>query len=414
MKNKIFFSVIIVWISTLLAWIFSYLYHPVMVRYLDMKEFAEFESLLWVMNLLWVLTSGIALFLIKEFTKIKENKEKIIFLSIIKKIIFSISFLLFIFFTIFSLPLANFLQIENYIIIFLVLIIFLFSNFWYYYSIVFQAEKKFNTISFFNILNPILKLIFWIILIFLGFNLYWAIWWLLISQIIILVLNYFLLKNIFKSEKISENEEKILKAEMKKNFLSQKKQIFHFTFSTIILAIFMNIDIILAKNIFEASEAWIYAWISIVAKFLVFVGMSIETVYYPVFVSEKSIDKKKLLLLSWLYVLMTFWAIVFFYLFWEKILYFFKPWFESHLNLLYLLLLYCWILSLLNFLLKILVAFEKYFANYLFLIFLIIFIFIIYNFTNNSFYNFVNIFNLMIFSCLISWFLYFFLVKNEK
>jgi hypothetical protein len=176
----------------------------------------------------------------------------------------------------------------------------------------------------------------------------------------------------------------------------------------------MNIDILFAKHLFEAEKAWIYAGISIIAKFLVFVGMSIETVYYPVLTSQNFIDKKKIFLLSSLYFIMTLWALWFFYIFWEKILHIFKPWFEQYLNLLYLIIIYCWALALLNFLVKILIAFNKYFLNYILILFIIISIFLIYSFTWNSMYNMINIFNILIWINLVSWFLYLWLVKNEK
>lgn len=43
----------------------------------------------------------------------------------------------------------------------------------------------------------------------------------------------------------------------------------------------MNSDIIIAKNIFDETTAGGYAALSVIAKFVVFVGAAIETVYYP-------------------------------------------------------------------------------------------------------------------------------------
>jgi hypothetical protein len=42
----------------------------------------------------------------------------------------------------------------------------------------------------------------------------------------------------------------------------------------------MNADILFAKNIFDPNLAGIYAGIAIVSKFLIYLLLSIETVYY--------------------------------------------------------------------------------------------------------------------------------------
>ncbi len=176
----------------------------------------------------------------------------------------------------------------------------------------------------------------------------------------------------------------------------------------------MNIDILFAKHLFEPEIAGTYAWISIIAKFLLFVWMSIETVYYPVLTEKNSIDKKKVFLLSSLYFIMTLWAIWFFYLFWEKILHLFKPWFEKYLDLLYLIIIYCWALALLNFFVKVLIAFNKYLLNYILVFLIVIFVFLIKIYGWNSMYDLINIFNILIWISLVSSFLYLWFVRNEK
>lgn len=413
-KSKNLFSILIVWVSTIFAGIINYFYHPVMIRYLDIKEFAEFESLLWIMNLLSVLVWAFSLFLVKEFMKLKSRHDEIVFLNISIKLWFLIWFFSFLSYMLFSVIIYNFLKLSNYYIVIIVWIIFAIINFWIYQWIIFQWYKKFKLISFFNFITPLLRLVFWFVLVFFWFKLYWAIWWFLLSQILLFFLWHYFVKDVFGNIGIPESKNLEIKNKIKKHFFKQKHQIFHFTLSSILLAVFMYIDILFAKHFFSAEVAWIYSWISVIAKFLVTIGMSIETVYYPSIVSENKIDKKKFSLLSLLYFLMTVWAIWFFYLFWEKILHLFKPWFEEYLNLLYLIIIYCWILSLLNFLVKILIAFEKYFINYIILAVTGIFIWILYLFVDNSVYNLINIFNLMIFVSLFAWFVYFFMIKDEK
>jgi len=414
LKNKNLFSVLILTTSTFLVGVLSYAYHPIMIRYLDLKQFAEFESLIWIINLLTVIVTAISLFLVKELSK-KSNEKKIkVMLNIALRKLWFLWLSLYILYILFSPILANFLHIENIWVVILTWSVIFISFLSLYQNSFLQATKEFKILAWINLLNPIFRIFFWIILIYLWFNVFWAIWWFIIAFILLFIIRFFIVKN--KSKKyISEDvDEKNLEQEIISDFKSQKYQIFHFFLSSIILAILMNIDILFAKHFFEPEIAGTYAWISIIAKFLVFVWMSIETVYYPVLTTEKNIDKKKIFLLSSLYFIMTLWALWFFYLFWEKILYIFKPWFEQYLDLLYLIIIYCWALSLLNFIVKILIAFNKYILNYILIFLLFICIILLYKFTNNSMYNLINIFNILIWVSLMSWFLYLWLVKNEK
>ena len=413
-KNKNIFSLVLLFLSTFWVGILSYAYHPIMIKYLTLEEFWEFESLLAVINLATIITLSISLFLVKEFAKDSSWKKTKGIINIAFNKLTIVWIIIFILYLLFSPLLQKFLYIESFWVIFLtgLMIPLTFSGL--YQGAFLQWKKEFKIISYTNLINPIVKLVIGFILVLFWFKVYGAIWGFIIWVLVYLLARFFIVKN--KSKKyISEDvDEKNLEQEIIADFKSQKKQIFQFFLSSIILAILMNIDILFAKHFFEPEIAGTYAWISIIAKFLVFVWMSIETVYYPVLTTEKNIDKKKIFLLSSLYFIMTLWALWFFYLFWEKILYIFKPWFEQYLDLLYLIIIYCWALSLLNFIVKILIAFNKYILNYILIFLLFICIILLYKFTNNSMYNLINIFNILIWVSLMSWFLYLWLVKNEK
>ncbi len=73
MKKNIY-SIILLGTTTLLVGGMSYLYQLIMIKYLDTRSFADFASLVSIINLLAVITTGFALFLVKEFTK-SPNKE---------------------------------------------------------------------------------------------------------------------------------------------------------------------------------------------------------------------------------------------------------------------------------------------------------------------------------------------------
>jgi len=127
----------------------------------------------------------------------------------------------------------------------------------------------------------------------------------------------------------------------------------------------MNIDILIVKNMFNAETAGYYAAVSVLAKFLVFLGLSIETVYYPQLVKETVFPKLQLMKISVYYTVMTLWAIVFFILFGEMILRLFKDGLQEYIHLVYPLLIFCGLLWYLSIIVKTLIAFEYYTINYL-------------------------------------------------
>ena len=415
MKNKNLISVFILWTSTFITWVLSYMYHPIMIRYLSLEEFAEFESLLSIINLLGVLVMAISLFLVKEVAK-AQTKEKInALIEISIRIWLTLGSISYMFYILLTPLISNFLKIDNYMIIMISWITILLSFLWIYQKAYLQWKSFFKALSIFWVINPLLRVFTWIIMVLLWFWIFWAIGWFILSQIIIFVIGYiYIQKKITNQGWINSCDNYLkIKNDIYSDFKFQKKQIFHFFLSSIILAILMNIDILFAKHLFEWERAGTYAWISIIGKFLIFIWMSIETVYYSILVSKKTIDKKKIFQLSTLYIIMTIGALIFFYLFWEIILHIFKPWFEENINLLYLIILYCGALSLLNFIVKVLIAFNKYMLNYILIVFIIIAIFALYSFTGDSMYNLVHVLNGLIWVSLISGLVYLWLVKNN-
>ncbi len=389
MKKQLF-NITLIAGSTVLAGMINYFYHPIMLRYLSIEEFAEIESLLSLLNLIWVIFTAIALFLVKEMVK---NENKINSISDFSFKYLSLfwlgAYVVFLFFTPF---ISKFLKIDSFYL-FAILWLTLFISFaWLYQWAFLQAIWKFKFLSLSNILNAFFRLLFSVGLVVIWLWLFWAVWWLIIGQILMFAISYIFILD----ERKKYPNEKIKERDLKEDFLKQKKQILHYFLWAIIVAFLMNADILFAKNIFNNTNAWIYAWLSVIWKLVLFVVFSIETVYYPILTKEKFIDKLKILKLSTLYIFVIFSSLAFFYLFWEKVLYIFKPWFEKYLNLVYIILIYCWMVWFISLIIKILTAFKKYLVNYLLLFYLLIFILSMYTSHNKNIYDFSYLFLLNI------------------
>lgn len=388
MKNNLL-NVLFLWLSTLIAWLINYCYYPIMLNFLTIEQFSEFWSLIAIFNILSVLTGAIWLFIVKEMSKdFDDLKTKSLFFFWIKYI--SLIWLVFyiVFLTIYPL-LAKFLDIHNFklflIVGFTMIISFSGVTIW----ALLQSKKRFKFLSFTQILNPIFKLFIWILLVYLWFNIYWALFWLIISQVLIFILTFIVAYNYIKN---SKSDYEILDKEIFNDLKIQKKQIFHYMLSSLILAVFMNADILFAKHFFDNTTAWVYSWISVMAKFALFAWMSIETVYYPILLSENRINKLKVATIWFIYLLVLILWLIFLFFFWEFFLEIMKKWFWEYLNLLYLIVIYSIFLALINFFVKIYIWFEKYFINYILIFSLVLLVGLLYTFVWNSLYDLIYVF----------------------
>lgn len=203
---------------------------------------------------------------------------------------------------------------------------------------------------------------------------YWAIWGFIGSQIILFLLWTFIVNRYCnKLPQSSINEKEIFQS-----FLSQKKQIFQYVYTSILIALLMNIDILIVKNIFDWEQAWYYAGVSVIAKFLIFLWFSIETVYYPQLVKEKTLPIKWILKASIYYIALTWGALLFFFVFGESILRIFKEGLQEYIWLTYSLLIYSAFVAYISIIVKTMIAFEKYIINYLLTIVVSILLILIY------------------------------------
>lgn len=68
---------------------------------------------------------------------------------------------------------------------------------------------------------------------------------------------------------------------IERDFRKELPNLLQFFILSVLLAVMMNMDIILATSFFEKEVAGAYAAISVLAKFIMFVIGAIDTVYYP-------------------------------------------------------------------------------------------------------------------------------------
>ena len=369
-------SVLFVSWATLISGFIGYLYHPIMIRNLSIEEFWVFESLLSLLNIFLVLIIALGLFYTKEVSnKIHDLEYAKSYRELSIKMIRYVSLWFCSILFIMSPLLWKYLGIPFYYILPLWLTI-IYSFYAVINNAFFQSLWKFSFMAFVISSASFLKLFIWLLWVFMGFHIFWALAWIILAQIWMYYIGNTFLNHIFKQV----SWKKVLLWEVTASFLWQKKQILQYLFTSVLIALFMNIDILIVKNMFDGETAWYYAAISVLAKFLIFLWLSIETVYYPQLVKTMVFPKMQLLKISMYYVIMTGWAIIFFVLFGEIVLRLFKDGLQEYIYLVYPLLTYCWFLAYMSLITKILIAHQKYTINYILWLLILWLIISLYNF----------------------------------
>ncbi len=395
MARNNYINVLIISWTWIIGWLINYMYHPIMLRYLTIEEFWTFGSLVWMFNILGVLTMWFILFLNREVSKNINNKWKIKSIFYDSAKFFLVLGVIFYFvYLLFSWILSDFLKINDPRLIYIVGLSIILWFLWISESAILRWLKKFEFLGIISILWPLFKLWLWFLLVFLWYKIYWAVIWFILWWLFSLVVSFFFLFNYFKKvKKIWDAKE--LFTDFKKN----KKDIINFFFVSAFFTIFMNIDVILAKNIFNETNAWIYAWISILWKFLIFLLLSVETVYYSQIMEFSKNKLPKYLIKNPLIILVVISvsAIIFNIFFGSFILWLLKPELAAYNKIYILCLVYYSLLAIISFFSKILVWWKNKLINYVMWFLLVFLLFIVYIFWNNLL-NFI-------YSFIVFWFI---------
>jgi hypothetical protein len=156
-KNNYINILLISW-SWIIGGLINYAYHPIMLNYLTIEEFGVFWSLLWMFNILWILTIWLVLFLNKEVSKNIDDTWKIksIFYES-TKILFIISIFVYCTFLLFSNIIWEFLNIKDSLLIYIVWISIILWFLGVSENAVLRWLKKFEYLSIISVLAPILN-----------------------------------------------------------------------------------------------------------------------------------------------------------------------------------------------------------------------------------------------------------------
>ncbi len=282
-----------IFLGALCANVLGFLFNLFLVRNLTVIDYAIYASLLSVISLVSIPLQSFQTVIVKfatnYFSKNEEAEASTLYVQAIKLILI-IAFSIFIIASIFSSPIASFLNINsvNYII-FTGLIIGV--GYIGVVSMAFlQSLLRFGYVAFLNSFGVVLKLLFAVIFVFLGWHVYGALGAIFLAYMISTILGFIPLRWLFfkKHKKIK---------------LPVKEIIFYAVptcIGIISLLSFITMDIILVKHFFPATEAGIYAGIGLIARALFYFTQVVPIVMFPLIIKRKNVgqDPRGLLYLA--------------------------------------------------------------------------------------------------------------------
>ncbi len=351
-----YYFVILMGLATLFSGWINYLYHPLMVRYLSPSDFWLFESLMSLFNLVTILFAGFALYLTQQVSIHHENPQYIGTLyHIWTRRMGRWSSILIVLLIIISPLIQWYIHLPTVYPIIIVALSLIAGGIGIVYGAILQWKNQFEYIAISSILWAILRVSIGVGAVTAGYGLYGAVAGVTIAWFLIFLLQRYRVKNISLLWKNHLSKEIYL------TFMKERPKIIMFCLVMVVSIGLANADILIVQNLFGKS-AVSYIAISVVAKFLIFLGSAIETVYYPqltkhVLNKDSRVQLRNYLVMT---ILLIGGAYVGAYLLWWIILDLFKPGLWVELPLFLKLVLVSGCIFLFVSLLKLFVARKKY------------------------------------------------------
>ncbi len=273
----------IIFFATIIGGVFSYLFQLYISRALGPEGYGEFSALISLLYITSIpattITTAIALFTSQYKANLEYGKIKYLLFHSIKKLLI-IGVVGFLLISVASGVIISFLHIRSNVPILIIGLIFILSAISPITHGALQGIQDFFQLGLNIVLSAIFKLVTGILFIYLGMGLDGAMLALFASFLLSFLLALIPLRFILK-EKSTETQNK--------EILQYSLPVF---ITLLIVTLISNIDVVLVKHYFAATEAGYYSASSLLAKIIFFITAPIAAVMFPK-VSELHIKKAR-------------------------------------------------------------------------------------------------------------------------
>lgn len=274
---------IILFVLMMACNIMNYFFQIILGRLLnDVVQYGTMNALLSVLNIVSLPVAVIALIVSKyvaELTKTSAYGEIKGFIKSAGKYISILVLGVVITGIIIGKPIGRYMHIDRADLLIIIIVSAAISYLIQIVAGYFQGEKNFFSYGVYNLVAPVVKIIFCLVLSMLGYRLFGISISILLSNIFAIIIGYIWLKVLFRN--ITEEPVRL-----------KKKGILVFSYSAIMMnvgvTLLNNVDMLLIKHYF-ADDAGYYSVASVLGKLVLYFTNAIVVALFP-FVVEKSND----------------------------------------------------------------------------------------------------------------------------
>ncbi|MBL7147633.1 MAG: oligosaccharide flippase family protein [Nanoarchaeota archaeon] len=283
-KNKLLQDSFIIFSTMMVMNLSGYFYHFYMGRSLGPEEYGILGSLLAILYFIIVpvntIQTGITNFVSNFKAKGEDGKIAYLYIKAIKKL-FIYGVLISLALIILSPLLTSFLHLPSTTPIIILSSMIIFALLIPVARGILQGIQNFKGLGITFITEGLIKLIFGIIFVYIGFKINGAITAIVLSYVFAFILGLILLKPI---------------AKIKRKIKFNTKELYKYSLPVLImlssLTVFYTVDIFLVKHFFDVVQAGYYAAISLLGKIAFFASWSISIVMFPKVVELNTTNKK--------------------------------------------------------------------------------------------------------------------------
>lgn len=280
LKHELVSGSIYIFVGFTIANAAGFLLNLFLARSLTYSDYGIFASLLSIITLASLLVNSINAIIVRftsgYFSRGQISEVAKLYRKFFKYILF-LSILLFLGFSLFSIPLKNFLQLDNVWYVILVGLIIAFFYLGILNSAFLQSLLKFKVLALITSIGGVTRLAAGILFAFLGFRAFsglWAIFFMNLAPFIIgfIPLRFLLKKN--NNRKLSVSTREIISYALPTSI------------AIFFMTSFTSMDVILVKHFFNPHQAGFYAGLSLVGKVIFYFTAPIPMVMFPLLIKR--------------------------------------------------------------------------------------------------------------------------------
>lgn len=300
--KKLISNSVIVFVGTMIASIFSYLFNMLMGRMLGPEQYGEMTAILSLLMITSVGGGAILTVVMKYSGEIYHTGSAASMVKLIKvfsKFVFFLGMICLLIGLALAKPISSFFRIEHIIPVVIAFLSFIFGFMILVNKGVLQGTQRFVALSFVGVLDAGLRLMIGIVLVKIGFGVGGAISAIVLATAIAYIFTFWPIARVIKEHNKNKDGSP---------FWFDKKAIFSYAWPTTVtmflLTLALNIDIIFIKHFFPSGDAGIYAAISTIGKIILYGTAPIVSVMFPM-ISERKIKGDKHYILFVLSLILT-------------------------------------------------------------------------------------------------------------